>query len=109
MSTVLSYPAQAGLLRASLNAALALAAGIGACLPAQAAEPQPERSRAEVIAELLRARADGLMPAENEVDPFTTQRRAEALARQALAAAKPAQAPASAAVLAGSKAASNAR
>ncbi len=109
MSTVLTNRSAAGLRRPSLTALLALAAGIVASLPAHAAEAQPERSRAEVIAELLRARADGLMPAENEVDPFTTQRRAEALARQALAAAKPAQAPASAAVLAGGKAANSAR
>ncbi|ALT79003.1 DUF4148 domain-containing protein [Paucibacter sp. KCTC 42545] len=76
-------------------AALLLAAAWAGCGPAQAADSKPavqatpaasapstERSRAEVVAELVKARAEGQMPADNEVDPFTTQRRAEAKQRE---------------------------
>lgn len=59
-----------------------------------ASAPAAERSRAEVVAELVKARVEGQMPADNEVDPFTTQRRAEAKQRdeRRLAALKTEQA-----------------
>lgn len=65
-------------------------------LAADAVQATGERTRAEVIAELVKARAEGMLQAENEVDPFTTQRRAEAKQREEsrLAALKNAQAKA---------------
>jgi len=82
-------------------AAVALSLGLWGALaaPVLAADAAPataERTRAEVIADLAKARAEGMMPAENEVDPFTTQRRAEAKQREEIrqAALKNAQAKA---------------
>jgi len=81
-------------------AALLLAAAWAASGQVQAADSgsaaAAERSRAEVVAELVKARAEGQMPADNEVDPFTTQRRAEAKQREErrLAALKTEQASA---------------
>ncbi|MDC8786592.1 DUF4148 domain-containing protein [Roseateles koreensis] len=63
---------------------------------AAAASASHEVTRAEVLAELAKARAEGTMPGENEVDPFTTQRRAEVLAK-AKAATRQAEAASAAA------------
>ncbi|WP_197046989.1 DUF4148 domain-containing protein [Paucibacter sp. KBW04] len=68
-------------------AAVALSLGLwGAlaapALAADAVQATAERTRAEVIADLVKARAEGMLQAENEVDPFTTQRRAEAKQRE---------------------------